>query len=141
MITRVELDEEPFLQKGVASPYAGEAFDNAVESVMGTELEKENTQVAYWEKHENDALIPSSLGTSKVSNSNIANQEIKSPLSNDQNTPNKIATACIESMVVNIANNEKVPWKLITSIHVNNEEKRLFIPVKRHASAVGPTKV
>ncbi|KAL3803549.1 hypothetical protein HJC23_014097 [Cyclotella cryptica] len=32
------------------------------------------------------------------------------------------------------------PWKLSPVIQVNGEEKKVFIPVKRHASAFGPTK-
>jgi len=31
------------------------------------------------------------------------------------------------------------PWKISSTIQVDNEEKKIFIPVKRHSSTVGPT--
>jgi len=39
-----------------------------------------------------------------------------------------------------ISKEPKQPWKIETTITVDGEEKKLFIPVQRHSSANGPTK-
>ena len=55
----------------------------------------------------------------------------------EKQKPNNIARPT-EAFLSQYSKNRE-PWKVSSTIQVNNEERKIFIPVKRHSSTVGPT--
>lgn len=114
IITRSEIEEEPLLPKVV---------DDATQS--------ENTKNALG--NEDDGA------TAEIGCSGSNNEPAESSTSPIEQSSNTIARLS-KSFVDTISQEPKQPWKTATTVQVNGEEKKLFIPVQRHASANGPTK-
>jgi len=113
VITRSEIEEEPLLPKPVG--------DDVTQS--------EDT------KH---TLDRDGDGADEVDCSSN-NEPTESNTSSIEHPANNIATLS-KSFVDTLSKEPKQPWKIATTLQVNGEEKKLFIPVQRHASTNGPTK-
>ena len=118
LISRVEIEEESLLPKGVA----GVTDDGKDATAADADVRPLNDRVQVFSSHEYTTSATSDDGTDTPANKEPAN----------------IAAPSI-SFVSQHAN--KSPWKVSSTIQVDGEEKKLFIPVKRHASTTGPTEV
>jgi len=114
VITRSEIEEEPLLPKQVG--------DDMTQS--------EDT------KH---TLDRDDDGADKIDCSSSNNEPTESNTSSIEHPANNIATLS-KSFVDTLSKEPIQPWKIATTLQVNGEEKKLFIPVQRHASTNGPTK-
>ncbi|KAL7492591.1 hypothetical protein ACHAWT_003026 [Skeletonema menzelii] len=110
VITRSEIEEEPLLPKPIA--------DNVAQSDDTTHTPGKEAKI--------DCSSNNELTASKTSS--IIEQ-----------SENNIAILS-KSFATTLAQERKVPWKIATTVQVNGEEKKVFIPVQRHTSANGPTK-
>jgi len=116
VITRSEIEEEPLLPKQV---------------VVDDVTQSKDTKHAL--ANEDDGAV------AEIDCSGSGNEPTESSTSSLEKSANNIA--CLsKSFVDSISQEPKQPWKTMTTVHVNGEEKKLFIPVQRHASANGPTK-
>ena len=115
VITRVEIEEEPLMPKQV------------VDDVTQSEDTKHHTLG----KEEDGAVAEIDCSSN--------NEPAESSTMPIEKSANNIARLS-KSFVDTLSQEPKQPWKTATTVQVNGEEKKLFIPVKRHASANGPTK-
>eukprot|EP00984_Skeletonema_dohrnii_P020046 scaffold9692_cov117-Skeletonema_dohrnii-CCMP3373.AAC.5 len=114
VITRSEIEEEPLLPKQVG--------DDVTQS--------EDTKHTL-DRDDDD-------GADEVDCSSN-NEPTESNTSSIEHPANNIATLS-KSFVDTLSKEPKQPWKIATTLQVNGEEKKVFIPVQRHASTNGPTK-
>jgi len=127
VITRVEIEEEPLLPKGVRGEGEtdgdGGTSASAEVCITGDENEDgDDTQSSSMHKHQVASASEDTGPSEKDTLNDIPN--IAKPSA---------------SFVSQYAK-EKVPWKMPSTVEVDNKEKKLFIAVKRHASSKGPTK-
>ncbi|KAL7527319.1 hypothetical protein ACHAWF_002133 [Thalassiosira exigua] len=121
-ITRVEIDEEPLLPKGVAGASAGSLVDCT--SVDGKET-KDDVETHPTSTQERKSVLSSPCATTtKLIEGGGGRPNIAGP----------------SITFLSSHSTSKVPWQVASKIKVNGEEKKLFIPVERHSSAKGPTK-
>ena len=114
VITRSEIEEEPLLPKQCNDVTQGE-----------------NTKHALANKEDDDnAPADPDISINELQDDNV------SPI--DHSVPNiaTLSKTCADSFT----KEAKQPWKIATTINIDGEEKKIFIPVKRHASACGPSK-
>jgi len=109
IVTRVEIEEEPLLPKGKVDTIS--AADNTISGVGG-KVDRLN-----------DDIKPSSI-------------QVETDAKKQQQ-PNNIARPT-QAFLSQYSKNRE-PWKILSTMQVDNEEKNLFIPVKRHSSTIGPT--
>ncbi|KAL7525815.1 hypothetical protein ACHAXR_003975 [Thalassiosira sp. AJA248-18] len=126
VITRVEIEEEPLLPKGLAG---GSEKDMSGEDCTASDGKVDNADV------KTDAQVPSTKEEYQTAVAS-ADDKITTPLELDRKISNVagLSTAFLSQYA------KKVSWKASSSVQKNDEEKKLFIPVKRHVSAIGPTK-
>ena len=114
VITRSEIEEEPLLPKSTDV--------DATQSDDTKHRDDDDGDAAKIDDSSNKEMAESS-NTSSIT----------------EQSENNIATLS-KSFVDTLSQEPKLPWKAATTVQVNGEEKKLFIPVQRHASANGPTK-
>ena len=146
VITRVEIEEEPLLPKNQAANDKNDNDDNDVsaegciaagdEKVIKSDINPtpENLVAAATDANTiNDTTLRTTSAVDDVNATRIAatNPNIHEKLPN-------IARPSLD--FISQYTKEKDEWKIPTTIQTDNEEKKLFIPVKRHSSAKGPTK-
>ncbi len=118
VITRSEIEEEPLLQKQI-----NDGADGVTQSEDTNTRDKEDDVVAAAEV---DCICN--------------NEPTESNISSIAQAANNNIASLSKSFVDVISKQPKQPWKTATTVKVDGEEKKLFIPVQRHASASGPTK-
>mmetsp|Transcript_12344 Transcript_12344/g.18960 ORF Transcript_12344/g.18960 Transcript_12344/m.18960 type:complete len:559 (+) Transcript_12344:215-1891(+) len=115
VITRVEIEEEPLMPKQV------------VDDVTQSEDTKHHTL-----GKEDDGAV----AEIDCSSNNEPAESSTMPIEKSENNIARLS----KSFVDTLSQEPKQPWEIATTVQVDGEEKKLFIPVKRHASANGPTK-
>jgi len=100
---------------------------------------------------EEEALLPKGKVDTSIDNTSSGVNSGKVGKSNDIIKPSSIQveTDAKKQQPNNIArptqaflsqySKNREPWKILSTMQVDNEEKKVFIPVKRHSSTVGPT--
>lgn len=116
VITRSEIEEEPLLPKQVVD---GVTQSEDTKHTLGIEDDDAVAEIDCTGSNNEPPVESSTLSIEKSAN-NIARLS--------------------KSFVNTLSQDPKQPWTTATTVQVNGEEKKLFIPVKRHASANGPTK-
>lgn len=130
VITRVEIEEEPLLPKGGAVVKESiDADGNALAASTSSCSTDANTENADKDTLEKTTTSATHKDKDEAEDSG---EKIEGVFTNNIAGP---------SMDFLSKYAKKVPWKVPSTIQVKDEEKKLFIPVKRHASATGPTKV
>ena len=115
VITRSEIEEEPLLPKQID----GDGITKSVDK--------------------NNTLGRQDDGATAAVDCTGNNGPTESSISSIEQSANNIATLS-KSFVDSLSKEPKQPWKAVTTLKVDGEEKKLFIPVQRHVSAKGSTK-
>lgn len=130
VVTRVEIDEEPLVPKG------GDDNDGGRSAVKEKEQKSENDGT----KGDKDDAPESSTSTHQAAAAAVSadNDDASNPTTRNKKEIPNIAGPTFD--FISQYGKDKVPWKIPSTVKVNDEEKKLFISVKRHSSATGPTK-
>mmetsp|Transcript_5687 Transcript_5687/g.12490 ORF Transcript_5687/g.12490 Transcript_5687/m.12490 type:complete len:618 (-) Transcript_5687:93-1946(-) len=142
IVTRVEIEEEPLIPKGVSSHEKGDDDEGKSEQGKGEDasagdcdhfVKKEDkgedvlgSSTVHCYHHQAAAALPDADVTISAKNNTIYEE-----------TPNMAGPSF--SFITQYAKG-KNSWKIPATTQINGEEKKLFISVIRHASATGPTK-
>mmetsp|Transcript_36164 Transcript_36164/g.77997 ORF Transcript_36164/g.77997 Transcript_36164/m.77997 type:complete len:660 (+) Transcript_36164:233-2212(+) len=132
VVTRVEIDEEPLVPKGGDNDGSRAVVKEKEQKSEddGTKGDKDDVPTSFTSTHQEAAAV--SAENDDVTNLTTWNKNIT-----DNEIPN-IAGPSFEFL--SRYGKDQVPWKIPSTVKVNDEEKKLFISVKRHSSATGPTK-
>jgi trimethylguanosine synthase len=125
VVTRCELEEEALLPSVICNE----------QSIVEQCSKSHEAQVTSNGESQDDDRVdepkkqPSELNASEsLSNSTVPDESIRIA------TAKTLDQAALDELL-------DKPWRISNTIQINGEEKNLFIPVKRDASAVGPTQV
>ena len=100
---------------------------------------------------EEEPLLPKGKvdNTSRVDNTSSGDSSGKMDKLNDKPSSTQVGEDTEKQQPNNIARpthaflshyaKNRQPWKISSTMQVDNEEKKIFIPVKRHSSTIGPT--
>ena len=117
VITRVEIEEEPLLPKGSKSTDESGPGGDDIESIITS-----------------PSIHDGNLSADVPADSKTAANETSTTDGDQSNIARPSQT------FVSQYEKERDPWMIPSTVKENNEEKNLFIPVKRDGSAKGPTK-